>query len=225
MGSNLIPILADSVVDIPHVAAFDLLWSQRLSAIEIDQLLVYVIDTVTAEALPYLADQFDVAGEKGYRLANTDAQRRAIIKQAIELKRYLGTVWAVREAMKSIGFGDADLIEGVDEGTPAIDWAKFRVVADLGNERGIPDPSDASELTALINYYKNVRSLLLDISYKCTITDTLPPINDDNLNFKYITPLLDEDLGWIARFADGTYLADGSINANEGNDYMTVNII
>lgn len=217
-------ILADSVAEVPHIKAFDLLWAQRLSGIELDQLLIYVIDTVTADALPYLADQFDVAGEKGYRLATTDAQRRTLIKQAIELKRYIGTVWAVREAMKSVGFGDAELDEGIDEGTPAIDWAKFRVIADLGNDKGIPDPSSATELTALINYYKNVRSLLLDISYKCSITDTIPPLNDE-LFIGYEAPPLTDDLGWFGRFADGTYTADGSIRAIESNDSMTFTII
>lgn len=222
---SLTPILADSIIDVPHLQAFDLMWAQRLSQIEIDQLLVYVIDTVTPTALPYLADQFDVAGEKGYRLATTDAQRRQVIKQAIELKRYAGTVWAVKQAMKSVGFGGAELDEEIDDGDPLHDWAKFRVIADLGNDKGIPDASGAAELTDLINYYKNVRSKLMDISYKATITDTLYQLNDDNLQIGFEAEPLLEDLGWIGRFADGTYRADGSINANEGNDYMNVTII
>ena len=217
-------IIADSVSEVTHIAAFDLLWAKRLSQIELDQLLVYVIDSVTPEALPYLADQFDVAGEKGYRLATTDAQRRQLIKNAVELKRYIGTVWAIRQAMKSVGFGDAILEEGVDEGTPDIDWAKFRILVDLGNDKGLPDTSGASELIALINYYKNVRSKLLDVSYKASITDTLPELLDD-LFIGFGSDPMVEDLIWIRRFANGTYRADGSINANEGNDYMTVTII
>lgn len=222
MANNL-PILADSVNNVPHVSAFDLLWAARLSAIELDQLLVYVIDTVTPTALPYLADQFDVAGEKGYRLATTDEQRRKLIKQAIELKRYIGTVWAVKEAMKSVGFADAVLDEGIDEGTPAIDWAKFRILVDLGNDKGLPDASGAAELTSLINYYKNVRSELLDISYTFSMTDVLDPLRDE-FDIFFAIPDDIEDLGWIGRFYDATYLYDGAINYNEGNDYLTVQI-
>lgn len=217
-------VLADSIADIPHLQAFDAMWQARLSAIELDQLLVYVIDTVHPSMLPFLADQFDVVGEAGYRLATTDEQRRAIIKQAIELKRYIGTVWAVKEAMRSLGFADAELVEGIDEGAPEIDWAKFRVEVDLGNERGLPDPSGAAELTALINYYKNVRSKLLDIGYRMSISDTLDPLTD-SFEFSVSTPGLEDDLGYIARFADGTYLADGSIIANEGNDFMEFQIV
>lgn len=217
-------ILADSISEVPHLRAFDLLWAQRLSNIEVEQMLIYVIDTVTPTALPYLADQFDVAGEKGYRLATTDAQRRSLIKNAIELKRYIGTVWAIKQAMISVGFGDAELIEGVDEGTPEYDWAKFRVLADLGNDLGLPDTTGAAELAELINYYKNARSLLLDISYQAGITETIPPLNAE-IFIGFETPVLDEDLGWIARFADGTYIADGSIPANEGNDNIAMTII
>lgn len=221
--ANNTPILADSIVEIPHLQAFDLLWAQRLSQIEIEQLLVYVIDTVTSTALSYLAEQFDVAGEKGWRLATTDEARRKLIKNAIELKRYIGTVWAVKEAMKFVGFADAILDEGVDDGDPLHDWAKFRIEVDLGNDKGLPDASGAAELTGLINYYKNVRSKLLDISYKFSMTDTLDQIFDEFDIFFEIPPDI-EDLGWIARFYDGTYLYNGAINYNEGNDYMTVQI-
>jgi phage tail P2-like protein len=50
-------------------------------------------------------------GYKGWKLANTEDDKRSLIKKAIELHRYKGTVWAVKEAMKSIGFTDAVLIE------------------------------------------------------------------------------------------------------------------
>ena len=217
-------ILADSISEVAHLKAFDLLWAQRLSAIEIDQLLVYVIDTVTATALPYLADQFDVAGEKGYRLATTDEQRREIIKRAIELKRYIGTVWAIKQAMISVGFGDAQLIEGVDEGTPEYDWAKFRVLADLGNDLGLPDTAGAAELTSLINYYKNARSLLLDISYQMSISDIIPQLNDE-LFIGFEAPPFDDSLTHVARYHNGVYNYDGSIPYNDGNDAMTITII
>ncbi len=218
-------VLADSIQEIPHIDAFEQLWATRLNAIEIDQVLVYIIDTVTAEALPYLAEQFDVAGYKGYKLATTEADKRRIIKQAIELKRYMGTVWAVKQAMVAVGYGDAELIEGVDEGTPDIDWAKFRVVADLGEGKGL-NSETASELAGLINEYKNVRSWLLDVSFKLDgLQDQLPPLNDDALRFDYYQPDIVEDLGWKSRFHDGTYLRNGAINYNDGNDILKIQIL
>lgn len=216
-------ILADSISEVPHLAAFDAMWAQRLNGIELEQLFVYIIDTITPEALPYLAEQFDVLGDKGYRLATTDAQRRQIIKQAIELKRYLGTVWAVKEAIRSVGYANATLVEGVNQGTPAIDWAKFRVVVDLGNTAGL-DGNTATELAKLINSYKNVRSKLLDISYVVSVTDTLPPL-DDTLYYDFYQPDIIEDLGWKGRFYNGAFNYDGSQPYNDGNDTLTVTII
>lgn len=218
-------LVADSLQNIPHVTAFDLMWQQRLSAIEIEQVLVYIIDTVTADALPYLAEQFDVAGYKGYKLATTEADKRRIIKQAIELKRYMGTVWAVKQAMIAVGYGEAELVEGVDEGTPAIDWAKFRVVADLGEGKGL-DSETATELAGLINEYKNVRSWLLDISFKLDgLKDQLPPLLDDNLRFDFYQPDIVEDLAWKSRFYNGTYNYNGAITYCDGNDILNIQIL
>lgn len=215
-------ILADSIADIPHLQAFDLVWEQHLSQLEIDAVLVYLIDNVSSDALPYLANQFDVEGEKGYRLAKTDEERRSVIKRAIELKRYIGTAWAVKEAIKSVGYADAELIEGVDEGTPEVDWAKFRVITDLGNDKGF-DEQTPVELSKLINFYKPARSHLLDISFRTSLTDTIPQLTD---SFSVTISPADglDDLVWISRFMDGQYKMDGSQNMNEGNDNLIVNI-
>src|ERR1700752_76083 len=121
-------ILADSISYLSHLAAFDLLVKNRFSDLELDKLLVYLIDTVDSDAIPYLAEQFDVLGYKGFRLANTETDQREIIKRSIELHRYKGTLWAVREALTSIGFGNAIIVEHVED-----HWAKFRVTIELGD--------------------------------------------------------------------------------------------
>jgi len=109
-------VVASSIENIPHFVAFDLLAKQRFSTMELENLLVYIIDTVDSSAIPYLAEQFDVLGYNGFRLAKNEDEQREIIKRAIELKRYKGTVWAVKEALKSIGYPDAVLKESVGSG-------------------------------------------------------------------------------------------------------------
>ncbi|MFT2543454.1 phage tail protein, partial [Escherichia coli] len=37
---------------------------------------------------------------------------RMLIKAAIELHRYKGTPWSIREVIRRFGFGEVDLIEG-----------------------------------------------------------------------------------------------------------------
>lgn len=215
-------ILADSISGIPHLAAFDKVAFTRMNSVEIDALLVYIIDTVDASALPVLADQFDVLGFRGYGIATTEEQRRTIIKQAIELKRYRGTVWAIKQAMITVGYTDAVLVEGVDTGDPDTDWARFKIESDLGDTIGV-DGISQSDLAKLVREYKPQRSVLEGISYRIIISDILPTLNDD-LYLTYEAAPMEDDLGYFGRFHDGTYLRDGSIKHVESLDSLIINI-
>jgi len=215
-------ILADSIAGVPHLAAFDSMVAARMNTIELEALLVYVIDSVSASALPTLARQFDVEGFVGYGVATNDAQRRDIIKRAIELKRYMGTVFAIKEAMRTVGYTDATLIEGIDMGNPLIDWARFSIDSELGDTVGL-DGVSQSNLAKLIREYKNVRSYLEGISYKLGIFDTIPELID-TLNITYEAPTLEEDLNHKRFFYDGVYNYDGTQKYLESNDSLIINI-
>jgi len=215
-------ILADSIAGVPHLAAFDAIVAARMNTVELEALLVYVIDSVSASALPTLARQFDVEGFVGYGVATNDAQRREIIKRAIELKRYMGTVFAIKEAMRTVGYTDATLTEGIDMDDPLIDWARFSIDSELGDTVGL-DGVSQSNLAKLIREYKNVRSYLEGISYKLGIFDTIPELID-TLNITYEAPTLEEDLGHKRFFYDGVYNYDGTQKYLESNDSLIINI-
>lgn len=215
-------ILADSIAGVPHLAAFDAMVAARMNSIELEALLVYVIDSVSDSALPTLARQFDVEGFVGYGAATNDAQRREIIKRAIELKRYMGTVYAIREAMRICGYTDAILNEGIDMGNPLIDWARFSIDSELGDTVGL-DGVSQSTLAKLIREYKNVRSYLEGISYTIGIFDTLDQLFDE-LNITYDSPTMEDNLGHRSFFYDGTYNYDGSQKYIESNDTLIINI-
>lgn len=216
-------ILPDSLAGVPHLAAFDAVAADRMNAIEIENLLVYIVDTVSASALPYLAHQFDIEGFAGYKLATTDQQRRDIIKQAIELKRYSGTVWAIKQAMLLVGYTDATIVEGIDTGDPDTDWARFSISSELGDTVGIEGTSQ-SYLAKLILSYKPARSYLEGIAYTLGISDVLSAIKD-TLNLTYEAPTFDEDLGYIARFHNGTITRNGSARYLESHDTLVINIV
>ena len=215
-------ILADSISGVPHLAAFDAVAAARMSEIEIDSLLVYIIDTVAASALPILAKQFDVEGFRGYGLATTDEQRREIIKKAIELKRYMGTVWAIKQAMLAVGYTNAVLIEGIDTGDPDTDWARFKIETEIGDTIGVEGASQ-SDLAKLVREYKPARSFLEGISYRIAISDTLDTLID-NLYLTYESPSMGEDLGYISRFYNGAFNYDGTQKYIESHDTLTINI-
>lgn len=179
-------ILASSISHKEHLAAFDEMIAGRFSIFEVEKVLIYLIDNCDPLLLPYLGRQFDVMGVKGWALTTTEAQRRALIKNAISLRRFEGTPWAVKEAIKSVGYYNAILEEGVaglgvllHDGAENHDgsnthgnsfWANFRVIIDVGEAAGINAESQAL-LVALINQWKNVRSLLLDISFISTMIE------------------------------------------------------
>lgn len=215
-------ILADSIASVPHLAAFDAVAQVRMSEMEIENLLVYIIDTVDVSALPTLAKQFDVEGYRGYGLASTDAQKREIIKKSIELKRYMGTVWAIKQAMFLVGYTDAVLIEGVDTGDPDTDWARFKIESVIGDTVGVDGVTQA-DLAKLVREYKPTRSFLEGVSFSVAISDTFDEIKDD-LYILYESPTMDEDLGYIARFHNGQFLRDGTQRYIESHDTLIINI-
>ncbi|HHR4769112.1 TPA: phage tail protein I [Salmonella enterica] len=107
----------------------------RYSGIDLTPLLVYLIDMTEATALPWLAGQLSLTGDNGWELAESDEAKRALIKNAIELFRYKGTPWSIRQVIRSLGFGEVQIIEGGDGLDPAIaikwptdtHWALYRI--------------------------------------------------------------------------------------------------
>ncbi|ELN4141227.1 phage tail protein I [Klebsiella pneumoniae] len=83
----------------------------RLDNIDLSVLMVFLVDIVDSSALPWLGEQFSLSGG-GWELAESDDVRRMLIKAAIELHRYKGTPWSIREVIRRFGFGEVDLIEG-----------------------------------------------------------------------------------------------------------------
>ncbi len=156
----------------------------RLGSVPLDQLLVYLVDNADSSALPHLAEQFHITGLEGWALCNNDSERRALIKRAIQLHRRKGTPWAVKEGLKSVGFGGATLTERLPaltyNGTESFTglkvygadgWARFTVRLDLGENRGV-SATETALIRAVVNEWKNERSHLGAITFAASTTDT-----------------------------------------------------
>ncbi|MDF0606616.1 phage tail protein I [Neisseriaceae bacterium TC5R-5] len=146
----------------------------QISAIDLSPLLVYLVDTVSASALPSLAQQFSLVGD-GWELAESDDARRALIRRAIELHRYKGTPWSIREVIRRLGLGEVTLIEGLNandrdgaiqrdglyvHGDPT-QWAVYRVIlsAPVTNDQ-------AEQLRQLLAAYAPARCHLASLEYQ-----------------------------------------------------------
>lgn len=145
-------LLPASLRSDPSAQVYNLL-GDRLGNMDIAPLLVYLIDTVPAAVLPYLAEQFHVLGHEGWLLATTDLKRRALLKVALELHRYKGTPWAVERVLESL-----DLEGSLEEwwqyaGTPY----HFRITVTLRTTTA-PTLEWKRRLAAMIYEWKNLRS-------------------------------------------------------------------
>ena len=222
-------ILASGISQAEHLAAFDEMVEERFANLDVEAVLIYIIDTVDVDALPILAEQFDVLGYKGFGFAHTEQEKRDVIKKAIELHRYKGTPWSIKEALKAIGYYNAVIQErlvntiyhnniythnGSQLHGPG-HWADFRVIIDIGNTGGV-DATSAAEAVILINEYKNVRSRLRDVSYMATIQEYLPMTEDFVLN---VESNVIEALGY---YHDNAYLYNGTITHGGTTDDLTV---
>lgn len=132
---------------------FDELFS-RFQSLDADSLLVYLIDSVDESALVHLADQFHIMGNEGWLQAKTNAEKREIIKNAIELHRYKGTKYALIKVLNSLNI-DGEIKEWFEyEGEPYF----FKVILYIFTRP--VDTETEARMLALINEYKNVRSHL-----------------------------------------------------------------
>lgn len=201
MNDSLLPNSAQAT----HIVAFDLLMKQRLDAMQLDAVLIYMIDTVDESALYSLATQFDVLGYNGWKLADTEEKKRSLIKKAIELHRYKGTIWAIKEALQSVGYPDATITEHVTH------WAGFTIQLNIGDQPVNADQID--EAVSMINAYKNVRSHLMGLEFKIAMNDSLT-LTDSSYE-------AGGDTYADTIFTGGGFLYDGQHNYDGSKNYSS----
>jgi P2-related tail formation protein len=178
-------LLASSIKNKAHLAAFDDMMKQRFSELDLSILIPNLFDTVPAEALPYLARQYDVLGYKGWRFADTEQKQRMLLKNSIELHKYKGTTWSIKEALKIIGLDPVEVRVGqyaltcngeqfCNGGFSCGGKNPFTLQVSLDGTIH-PDVSEqvAADMIALIMEYKAGRSLLTSVNVSDTQSEHL----------------------------------------------------
>ncbi len=147
----------------------------RLSTLDLSPILVYRIDSVPESALTWLTWQFDLQSAY-WQLIDAGSQRE-LLKQAIALHRLLGTPYALKTALASLGYPGATILEGqnswggsgwpVDQG-----WAVNRIVVPVP-PGGVPGGAVA-DIIATWNFFKPARSWLDEVVFRSApLSDTL----------------------------------------------------
>ncbi len=167
-------IIASSLSDNELAQAFAQLAAERWDNWDFTPYLPYLVDTCAPTVLPFLAEQFDIDGLRGFAMAVTIQQQRELIKRSIALHKYMGTPWAIREACRTVGFPVIMLEEGVTaipggESDPN-DWARFRVIIQINDDRVVTQ-EEARKLRYFVESYKNARSHLVELGFYQPLTD------------------------------------------------------
>jgi hypothetical protein len=185
-------IIQPSINDARSRALLELI--ERMDVIDLTSILVYRLDSVADSALLFLAWQFDLVAPQwqlGAQIAEsidilsdidtlTDMDTlssagsvdgpsdfyslRELLKVAIPLHRTRGTPYAIKAALRPLGWPSVSLLEGQaswggnsypgNEG-----WALFQVRLNLGSGQAVA-AIDATRAIAAINFFKPVRAWL-----------------------------------------------------------------
>lgn len=174
-------MIASSIQGVPHLQAFETVIEAMFGGIDKTVVLMRIIDIVHPAALEPLSEELNVAGWRGWLLADTDEKKRALLKRAITLQKKAGTPFAIREAIRLLelpgilpGDGNIIVLEGVGlsyDGSFDYDgsqdygggfWANFSVRLNVDNTFD----DSAENLLAIervINEYKREACNLVEI--------------------------------------------------------------
>lgn len=128
--------------------------AERFAQLDLTALMVYLVDLVDASALPVLAEQFHVQGLEGWLFTTDEREKRELIKQAIELHKYKGTIWAVRRVLEILSL-PGTISEWFEYGGRAYFFKVDIELVDKGMDENL-----FNDLVELIHEYKNTRSKL-----------------------------------------------------------------
>ena len=128
--------------------------AERFAQLDLTALMVYLVDLVDASALPALAEQFHVQGLEGWLFTTDEREKRELIKQAIELHKYKGTIWAVRRVLEILSL-PGTISEWFEYEGKAYFFKVDIELVDKGMDENL-----FNNLVELIHEYKNTRSKL-----------------------------------------------------------------
>lgn len=132
---------------------FDELFS-RYQDLDINSVMISLFDTVNAEALPHLAEQFHITGNEGWNNCKNENEKRELIKNSLKLHKYRGTKYALVKVLDVLSL-NGKVTEWFEYGgTPY----HFKVSVEITDTSF--DLSTEEQLYDLLEENKNVRSKL-----------------------------------------------------------------
>lgn len=145
--------------------------SLGLNKLENSKVMTTLVELIDDNFISLLAEKWSVTGYDGAFIADNDNSKRSLIRAAIELHRYKGTPWSIREVCRRLGFGEIEIDEGLKARTynhkfvqtiPLSDkWAYYAIRLDqpISNEQ-------AAHLRKVLRNFAPARCTLAVLDYK-----------------------------------------------------------
>lgn len=158
----------------------------RISDVPVPLRTLWDPATIPVALLPWLAWTLGIGPE--WALAETEAERRALVAGSFELHKHKGTPYAIRRGLILAGFLGAEVREGevrvlhdsqhrrdrTENYNAGARWALFSVVIDLGETRGFV-AATAARARLAIGVWKNARSHLHHLGVRATLVEDRQP--------------------------------------------------
>ena len=174
-------VLPTPIASVPHLKGLDDAVIERVDNFPVDVVMTFMMGILRESALDTMATDLSVNGIGGFAQATTESERRDILFNAIRTRKRIGTPWAVKRAIETLGYSTPVIIEGYGN-APIIynggnnyngivyynggnnGWAQFVVILPEAELIGLTS-TDIDQLVQYINHYKNARSKLVGIGY------------------------------------------------------------
>ncbi|WP_116743859.1 phage tail protein [Actinobacillus suis] len=113
--------------DVKFTALADL--ASRLDTLDKSQIMTSIIELMDDKYIELLAEKWSVTGYDGYLLADNIKAKRSLISTAVELHKYKGTPWAVKQICLKLGLGMVAIEENLSvPDDKENEWAYYRVL-------------------------------------------------------------------------------------------------
>jgi phage tail P2-like protein len=141
---------------------------------QVKNAIIYArIDELDEPLLSNLAWQFNLDGYEGYALAQTLDEKRALVKNAIQLKWHKGTRWSVERVFELLNLQGV-IIEWWESDDPTFNPYEFDL--DITTEIRPLNETFYSDVIRLVFALKNVRSHLRRIKIIMRLLSNVPVI-------------------------------------------------
>lgn len=242
---DLVPLLVYRIDSVPPGALPLLAWQFDI----LSPLWQAVAPAITSiDALTNIDELTDIdtltEGTQGSQSAQEQAvvaAERELIKAAIQLHRYRGTPWVIKNSLATLGWRNVSIVEGQAKwgGTqyPASQgWAVFRVMVQIEDD-SLLNADAVATATAVVNFFKPARSWLDSIWFveppaidtvavpidRLTVSgiaefglDAVPPPSDTTFSIHVTLPALIDEYAAVLPLYNAHYRHSGiRYGANE----------